>query len=315
LLVAGPFMVILLKRTEQMQYLFVAIPLLSAAVCSSLFLYAIIVDGSNRWGRCNSVTHLDHQTSRAVTHTRASYYCGRHPGVYEFSADGLGTAYHGLSNPSQVEFKKGSMRLSGGDIAARMPHEVTSVRPYETTNRLLVLPGKSGKQEAQSEPPPSSDTDTSNAQSNSSSVVAPRVQNRLGADVVWAVIRTEDGYFVVQDLPVGQTVDSTVSKIKDEVSLARALVHELSPQRVGSTYPRSNRNINNWQQPNFNSYGLATSWGEDFRIINMIKRGKLHLLLDRPNSYVAIMEEFPMADEQLEPVQYKMQLHVVRGQW
>ena len=301
LLFAGPVMVIILKRTRQMQYLFVAVPLLSAAVCSSLFLYAVVVDGSNRWGRCNSVTHIDHKTSMAVTHTRASYYCGRHPGTYELPADCLGIAYSDPSSPSLVEYEKGLMKLSSGKISARVPHEVTSARPYQTAERLLVLPGKTS---AQADSPDAQITDPA-------SDVAPRVQNRFGAEVKWALIRTEDGYFVVNDLPVGQTVDASVSKLSSGAATARSLANQLSPKFVGFRSRNRNRR---YSSRNF-GHGYEDAWGEDYRVVNLLKSGKLKELLSQPNSYVAIMEEFPLVAEQIEPVQYKMQLHVVRGQW
>ena len=295
LLVAGPVMVAVLKYTRQMQYLFVAVPLLSVTVCSALLLYAVVVDGSNRWGRCNSVTHIDHKTSTAMTHARATYYCGRHPGQYEIPEDGLGIAYPEANAPSKVAFKNGVMTLSGGNISARIPHEITSARPLQTNDRLLVLPPNTQEQDDPSE--------------KSESDLAPRVQNRLGAEVRWALIRTEDGYFVVNDLPAGQSVDAAVAKLSTEANTARSLVKKLSPQFVGSRYPdRRNRGFN------FNG-ATGGGLGEDARVVGLLRTGKLGKLLSRPNSYVAIMEEFPLAAEQLEPVQYKMQLHVVRGQW
>ena len=307
LLLAGPIMMIVLKRTKQMQYLFVAVPLLSAAVCSCLFLYAVVFEGSTRWGRCNSVTHLDHQTSTAVTHARATYYSGRHPGSYELPVDGLGVAFPGVSDPSQVDFKNGLMKLSGGKIHARIPHEVTSVRPYQTNNRLVVLPGKSGEEDA-AQSKPGSDSDAK-PKPDAKSAVAPRVQNRLGADVKWAMIRTEDGYFVVKDLPAGQTTDAAVSTLAAGVSVARSIANKLSPQRVGSSY--RNRRYSSY----YNNRNYGGILGDDYHFVGLLKSGELSELLSRPNSYVALMEDFPLAAEQLEPVQYKMQLHVVRGQW
>ena len=310
LLLAGPVMMFVLKRSKQMQYLFIAVPLLSATVCSCLFLYAVVVDGSNRWGRCNTVTHIDQQASTAVTHARATYYSGRHPGSYELPVDGLGIAYPGSSNAPRVDFKNGLMELSGGNIFARIPHEVTSARPYQTNNRLLVLPGKSGEQGAGQSKPVSSDSDAQ-PQSDAKKVLVPRVQNRLGADVKWAMIRTEDGYFVVEDLPAGQAIDATVSTLSAGLSVARSIAKERSPKLVGSAY--QNRRYSSYAFNN--NSGFENSLGEDHRIVNLLKSGKLSQLLSRPNSYVAIMEDFPLAAEQLEPVQYKMQLHVVRGQW
>ena len=222
-------------------------------------------------------------------------------------ADALGVAYPGDSNPSRVDYEDGLMKLSGGDISARIPHEITSARPYQTTSRLLVLPGKSEEQaEEAAEGQAEEQADT--AKSESKKIVAPRVQNRLDADVKWAVIRTEDGYFVVDDLQLGQTVEATPADLVGGSQVARAITYELSPRSVGSGPSRR------YNSAYGNQFDVSL-FGQDVRVVNQLRSGNLKQLLDRPNTYVAIMEEFPMAAQQLEPVQYKMQLHVVRGQW
>ena len=291
LLLAGPIMMIVLKRLKQMQYLFIAVPLLSAIVCGSLVVYAIAVDGSNQWGRSQTVTHLDHRTSMAVTHSRATYYSGKHPGAYGLPVDGLGIATAEDNSRLRVDFENNSMKLSGGNIAARIPHEVMVARPYETNHRLLVLPGK--------------ETDTAEEETDSKKAAPPRVQNRLEADVRWALIRTDKGYFVVNNLKAGQTTASQATKLSREAATVRRIVNELSPVTVGL-------NVNS-----YNAYysNEGTEFGEDHRVVCSLRDGDIGDLLDRPNSYFALMEEFPLVAEQLEPVEYKMQLHVVRGQW
>ena len=300
LLIAGPIMILVLKRSKQMQYLFVAVPMLSAAVCSSLLLYAAMVDGSNSWGRCQSVTYLDHQAEMAVTYSRATYYSGKHPGAYRLPVDGLGVAFS-QDNQSRTDYKDGQMVLSEGSISARIPHQVATTRPYQTVNRLLVIPSESKKETGKE--------DSESKSESLKQINAPKIQNRLGADVKLALVRTEQGYFFVENLKNGQTTLSRTSDIASQVIAIRKLATKLSPQLVGSR--RRNRNY----YTNYVSDQSNIPLGEDCHIVSLLRTGGVENLLDRPNTYVALLEDLPMAAEQLEPVQYKMQLHVVRGQW
>ena len=287
LLIAGPVMMVVLKRTEQMQYLFVLVPLLSLGVCFSLFFYAVILDGSNRWGRVNSVTYLDHRTNQAVTHTHASYYSGVHPRSYQMQPDSLGIALERESGEMvSSAFQDRVMVLSGGSITARVPHEVATVCPQSATERLVIL---------------ASDESNKNA--------PPKVRNLLGADVKYAMITTDKGLFEVNNLTSG--AEATATKVSSLASQkAVQLVNEMSPEFVGGR----SRNYDRRYYGNF--YDQVPNYGEEDRLVALIRDGKeMKKLLAEPGTYLAILEEFPLAAKQVEPVEYKLQLHIVCGKW
>ena len=288
LLLAGPVMLIVLKRTRQMQYLFVAVPGLSLAVCFSLFLYAILVDGSNRWGRTQTVTAIDHRTNMAVTHSRSNYYCGVNPGRYDFPEDTLSLVpLRETSNAFRSRFEAGKQELSGGDIRARMPHEVVSIRSHASTERLsLRLPSADAKDDP------------------------PAILNRMGADVRLVVFRTQDGLFMIEDLKVGQTKPATKVDAWAAQGKSSAAIVALSPF-VKNPYTGSQRG---WYYNQSYDAGVAAH-GEDAYVIELIRTKQVTELLEDPKTYVAILEQFPLAAEQIEPVDYKSQVHVVRGQW
>jgi hypothetical protein len=290
LLLAGPVMLIVLKRTEQMQYLFVAVPMLSLAVCLSLFLYAVLVDGSNRWGRTQTVTTMDHRTNMSVTHSRTNYYTGGNPGRYTFPADTLSmVATNEVANPMFVRFEAGKQEVWGGDIRPRMPHEVVSIRSQPSRQRLILIPP---------------DTNSAGAM--------PAVKNQLGADVALVVFRFDEKLFMVENLAADATsvadrIDASVAQNKSSTQ-----IKERAPYLVSGISGYANSRQYRYSVPTNN--GLD-SWGEDARVIELIRSNRISELLTTPGTYVAIMEQFPLAAEQIEPVDYKLQVHVVQGQW
>ena len=279
LFLAGPVMLLVLKKTEQMQYMFVAVPCLSVAICVSLLMYAVLVDGSKRWGRSQSVTTMDHRTNMAVTHARATYYSGRRPGPYDFRSDTLAKTSLGESSGVLMDrFGNGMHELSGGEIRPRNPHEVVTVRSQEAKQRLILIS-------------PGDDTGT------------PMIDNRLGGHVQIALIRTRDGLFLLEDLePEQRGQAQKVSPVKAKELIGKT-IEILSPQRLDGT------NSLAWISP------YSIEYGEEVRFVNELRIADVDEFLVEPNTYVALMEQFPLAAEQLEPVQYKMQLHVVRGKW
>ncbi len=289
LLTAGPVMMLVLRRTGQLQYLFVFVPLLSLVVCFSLFSYAVIFDGSNQWGRVNSVTYLDHRTNQAITHTHTSYYSGVNPQKYKLQPDALGVAFQRENSAKAVSaFEQNTMVLSGGDIMARMPHEVITVCPQSATERLLIL--------------------------ESEDIDSPQVKNLLGDKVKFAVIRTETGLFKISGLNAGAEIQATKVDEKNQTNLGvvsdklTQMVEQMSPELVGGR----SRNYHPYYGYNNDSGGF----GEEDRIVVLLREGKaLEEIVSEPGTYLAILEEFPLAAEQIEPVEYKLQLHIVCGKW
>ncbi|MFK7767472.1 MAG: hypothetical protein AB8B55_09650 [Mariniblastus sp.] len=281
LLLAGPVALIVLKRTENMQLLFIAVPLLSIGFCFSLFGYAILVDGTQKWGRSQTYTTLDHRTNLAVTHTRATYYTGSAPGNHEFSNQTAVFSATDRSNLPQVHrFNDDGQEISGGNIRPRTPHEMVTINAQPALQRLVLVKTSGGQ-----------------------SATDPTIQNRLGADVATAIIRTEAGFFIVEELAadgVAQAKPINETEANDSVS---ELVNTWSPQRIrGGNYIGYVVNFGD------------RNWGEESFQIESFRRKEATDTL-KPNSYIAFLKQFPLATKQLKPVEYKMEIHVVRGQW
>lgn len=289
LLLAGPIMLLVLKRTGQMQYLFVAVPVLSLSVCVSLFLYAVIADGSNRWGRTQTVTSLDHRTNMAVTHSRTNYYSGANPGRYGFPAQTMSmVALEGVGNPLYSRFESDQQKVWGGNLRPRMPHEVVSIRSHSTRQRLILIPP------------------TSDAEGN-----LPAIKNQLGADVELVLFRTDKGLFMVENIASEQTQVAT--KVSESLAKAkcRAKIQDLSPDVDRGFSRQRNRRVYYGPGPS----SERNRFGEDARVVEMLRNNRGEDLIRRPMSYLAILKQFPLAEEQIEPVEYKLEVHVVRGQW
>lgn len=280
LLMAGPVMLLLLRRTGQMQYLFVAVPGLSLAVCCTLLSYAILVDGSKKWGRTQTVTRIDHRTNMSVTHTRATYYTGGRPGPYEFTDDTLAKTSMGQSSaPLDDRYGDGVHRLSGAEIRPRNPHEVVTMRSQAAKQRLILIQAteKDG---------------------------TPIIENQLGTDVQLVVFRTDRGVFAVRNLKNKKSAESE----SVTPAVAKSMVQQFAREALRSDDAAANE----W---NFNRAEYRQNFGEEIRVVNLLSGSNADQLYESNNSYVALLKTFPLAAGQLQPVQYKQELHVVRGQW
>ena len=180
------------------------------------------------------------------------------------------------------EFKNSKYDLSGGGIRPRNPHEVTTIRSQPAKQRLILLPAANG----------------------SDAGAAPSVQNQLGAEVLMAFVKTEQGLFSIENLPADQTASATRISMPDARKMISDTVKTLSPQRINAHNYRS-------QVMNFTN----DMWGEEIRVVESLRILELDQFLEKPGTYIAILKQFPLASEQIEPVEYKMQIHVVHGQW
>ena len=128
LLVAGPVMLVLLKRTGKMQLIFVIMPVLSLLVCVGLVLYAILVDGFERWGSVQSTTYLDQRSSVGVVATKSAYYSGAQARSYFCSDETLVILDASSVNREYVEnFHADEVELAGGGIRSRSLHHVKTL--------------------------------------------------------------------------------------------------------------------------------------------------------------------------------------------
>ncbi len=282
ILLAGPVMLLVLKRTQQMQYLFIAVPCLSAAVCFGLFSYAILVDGYKKWGRAQTVTTIDHRTNMVVTHARATYYSGGRPEPYVSTLDTL--ALTGVSESADtvvMEFGSESYQVTGGEIRPRSPHEMVTIRSHSTPIRLELI---------------ESDDDKSSVQPQ-----VPSIKNSLGSEVLAVAFRTSDGIFVIENLAVGETAEARKVDLRNARTTLSTLIRKQS-------YTSDNSGGGRWvDDPD-------DAWGDEMEVVNNLRSSDRGFLTS-DNSYVAILGEFSLAAEQIEDVEYKLQLHVVRGQW
>jgi hypothetical protein len=277
ILLAGPVMLLILKKTQQMQYLFVAVPCLSAAVCFCLFSYAILVDGSKKWGRAQSVTTIDHRTNMSVTHARATYYSGGRPQPYASNMDTIALSGETESADTFItEFGDDAYQLSGGEIRPRSPHEMVTIRTQISRQRLELIESDSGG--------------------------LPSLKNSLGGEVLAVAFRNKDGFYVIENLPDGQTAEAE----KADANSARGSLSTIIRRH---TYKSRERVAQVW-----NAVQDDGGWGDELSVADKLRSSGAQFLPSE-NSYVAILGEFPLVKEQIEDVEYKMQLHIVRGQW
>lgn len=285
--VAGPVMYFVLRRTRQLQLLFVLVPLMSLTACLGLIGYAVFVDGFDAWGRVQTVTRIDHQTHSAVTHARCGYYSGAQPAPYEFSADTVVmNPIYNYSRDELIRQTPSEMTISGGEIRARTPHQIVSVRAFQTDARLMLLPAGIPQPETPDGQEPT-----------------PIIGNRLGAKVLFAAVLTESGYLAVSDVADDEQKPGEPMDAANINSNLAKYVTDLSPlfQRNRWFYSVSD--------------GMGDLWGDEREVIDGLRTGSGTTFLNQPGTYIAVLEEFPVTADQIESVQYKKQLHVILGKW
>ncbi len=309
-IVAGPIMYVVLRRSKQLQLLFILVPTMSLTACLGLLSYAVFVDGFDSWGIAQSVTFLDQDTQSAVTHARAAYFSGTQPRPYQFLPDTVPIApVYSHSNPERTRKLEEGLEVSGGDIKARSPHQVVSVRSHEADQRLLVLPAL--KQRGANGEAAGSKTADDEAASNklASSAGAPThsMRNLLGADIKFAAAMTDKGLVLIENLAEGEQKNGRKISGGELDGLLKGFIVEFSKSTSSNV---SRYRANAW---NRNSDGYY--WGEENRIVQMINSTEASKLLENENTYLAILEEFPVTAAQIEKVKFKKQLHIVIGKW
>lgn len=276
--IAGPVLLLVLKKTHQMQYLFVAVPALSLGVCGALLSYAFITDSGNSWGRSQSITVLDHRTNMAVTHARANYYGGNSPKPYRTEMDTLLLAGKGKSSGNlTTRFGQDVYESTAADMKPRTPHESVSIRSHEAQQRLQLTKSSIGG--------------------------PPSVTNLLGGLVKFATITTDEGWFFIENLPPNETVVCQPSNTPTLQSKLASQLRRQSPKAQSQSFAYD---YDYWDP----------DWGDEITIVlEMFDYASSEVFLEAPQTYIAVLEEFPLAAQQLKDVEYKAQLHVVRGQW
>lgn len=127
-LMVGPVFYIVFQRSGRLYLLLVAVPLLALAAVISLVGYATINDGFAIQGRVNSLTRIDHRYDLATQHTRRSYYAGIAPGQFVYDDETLVfDTRHRYAPVSQFKIRNEKSLISGGQIRARSPFQLTSL--------------------------------------------------------------------------------------------------------------------------------------------------------------------------------------------
>lgn len=278
-LVAGPGVLIVLKRTNQMQLFFLVVPLLAFITCLSLIGYVIFIEGFDSYGRVQSVTWLDQKHQTAVSQSRAIYYHGLRPKPYHYDSQEapLGGVFEGMQQ-CNVWQENGAMNVTGGFIEPRSPHAMVGLASYESKAAVKLV-------EIESDSPQEKNF---------------RIVNQLGVRAEIIVFRTEEGYLMGESIENGQS--------KAAVLVDQQLVQPKLSELVNFNSPIEFSSENSgWGWPDSAKSELAVI--ESLRLSSQLKQ------LLPTGSYVAILTEFPTVESRLQPVHFLNRLHVVIGQW
>ena len=209
-----------------------------------------------------------------VTHARGTYYTGAAPDVCEFANETVAFAPANQGGDTIVHrFKEDSHTITGGDIRPRTPHEVVTVVSQPARQRLMLVRQNNGEGEEKD-------------------AASPAVQNRLEGDVGMAIIRTDDQYFLIENLEANGIAQATQISLEQATEKMAGLVNTWSPQR-----------IRNGQYIGYVVH-VGQKWGEESSQIEAMRRQNTARFL-KPNSYIAFMKHFPLAAKQTQPVEYK----------
>ena len=275
--IAGPVALIILSRIGKLQLLLVVIPVLSGCVCISLFAFVLISDGFDKSARVQSATSLDQRTNLAVINSSAAYFSNFSTREYVYPEDTfVGLATYKNDLDRSVKQTGGSLRVAGKALGARTLHELTAFYCRSVSEQLIFMKG------------------------GGSEGTLPVAQNHLGAKVLFAIFRDDqDDYYLCKGLDNGLT--KSLTKIRLEVDWGFSDFADLLSANESET--------KNW------NVAKDLCYGQDETVLELLRRSRVGDLLSRPNSYVALLEEFPLVTDALEKVQYKKQAHVVLGKW
>lgn len=281
-LLVGPVAYFVLIRAKRLHLMFVVVPVISALACISLLIYALFSEGLGVRGRIRSFTEIDHATNAAVSHIRHSYYAGALPGAYRFSNAEYVLNCNQTGRPIYYDRSNDQLRLTGGDIRPRMPHQLVSVQPHTMAVGLILDPG--------------------------STPAVPKVVNRFASTVEYAVLKTDVGFFEVSELEPGETGIGkrvTAAKVIDNF---RKISNQLSPKVVDQFEFRR------WDY----SYTYYNSENEEVspdcdELLESLESRAARLL--RENTYLAVLNKLEAIGAPLSGIDYKYEFHVVRGRW
>jgi hypothetical protein len=176
-IVIGPVNYFWLRKWKRLYLLLVTVPLGAALVTLALMNYALFTDGLGVRVRVRSYTHLDQRSGQAASWSRQSYYAGLAPSRgMQFPAT---AAFYPIEQfPMEGRTRRGGGRRLLWDEGQHLTAGYVTSR---ATTQLLVVQ--------------SADSPRQLAVSGTSADEPPTVENRLGADILWLVLRGADGRF------------------------------------------------------------------------------------------------------------------------
>ncbi len=291
-LLIGPGFYFFFQATGRLYLLLVSTPLFSLAAVLLLFGYGILNDGLGMQGRVLSVTRIDHSMDAAFTHARHVFYSGLAPRDCRFDDQTVVlSSRNNFSPTTRFRYRNEHLYLSGGQIRARSPFQLTSLKCFETNRRLTFSKGTSEDQPG-------------------------FITNGFANRIKLAVVRTEDGWFLAEDIAPESSGAARKVEFGAVVDAVSGLIRLPAFPDSGRIETR-NRNL----AINGNNFGTMdignSNWGYSDELVAQWSR---HHRIDENsipvNSYRAILDqnEF-VTNPQPAAIYGENELHVIDGKW
>lgn len=282
LLLVGPVTYMVLQRRRRLQWMFLVVPLISAVCCISLLSWAIVSEGFQLRGRARAFTDIDHAIDQAVTHQRYSLYAAIQPSDYRF-ANGDYVVECAPARMVELDFGDEDWSYSGGNVRPRMPHQFVAVRRHPATGGLFPIRDPDGE---------------------------VRVENRFAEPVAIGMVRVGGKYYQVADLPAGETVTAEPLSVEIGKNLA-AICQRLSPREQDELAMAGRNNFFFYED----EFDLARQFDCDWIPERLAAGSDPQALLNRDDSYLAVLGQLVGPSPPAEGIAYVHQLQIVRGAW
>ena len=281
-IIIGPVNYIMLARMRRLNLLLFTVPAISIVTCLSLLLFAMINDGFGLYGRVESVSYLDQRTGQIESQSRHQYFGASVPRngyAFDYQTKAVASASRN-SGRFFVSTGEDNYRIEGGDIRARSEHQFYVQRVDYTKAQLKI-----------------------------DSVTPEEVQfeNQLGGRIRYLLIRDQNNYYFAENIGDGEAGTAEQNALGSCESKLGRIVADLRPDESEDDY--------DYYGPYGMYYGNSESEFLTDKVFNRLrmKTGIPHL--KRPNSYVAILEDFSEVKPGYEKTKVRKQLHVVFGVW
>jgi hypothetical protein len=295
IILTGPVSYFFLKRIAKLHLLFVWVPLISAIFCFSLLSYAVLMDGLGIQGRRVTVTELDQIADKRATSMHYTIYSGLAPQAYQFQPTAFGEASIKSRSPRMVvnwnqNSSASSQTLRGAEIRPRTSHQIFAFDSNETKIGLEIRERK-----------------------NEKGVTEASVTNLFADKILGAIIRTESGYFKIDNVYAGKTVVAESITWAESIAFQKALTREILGGNIKNLRPSSDQNANMYSEPRVdsNSDRLVSTKSDVLKLANGY-RGMEDL--DR-GTYVVFLQEFSETIDPIENIEMESNLNVVFGKW